>query len=54
VLGRVLQAKGNSAAALAELVEAKREFEQLGIARGIENVSAASEIVSESAHVKEA
>jgi tetratricopeptide (TPR) repeat protein len=54
VLGRVLQAKGNSAAALAELVEAKREFEQLGIARGIENVSAASEIASESAHVKEA
>src|SRR5262249_20122597 len=41
VLGRVLQAKGNSAAGLAELVEAKREFEQLGIARGIENVSAA-------------
>jgi class 3 adenylate cyclase/tetratricopeptide (TPR) repeat protein len=54
VLGRVLQAKGNSAAALAELVEAKREFEQLGIARGIENVSAALEIASESAHVKEA
>ena len=54
VLGRVLQAKGNSAAGLAELVEAKREFEQLGIARGIENVSAALEIASESAHVKEA
>ena len=54
VLGRVLQAKGNSAAALAELVEAKREFEQLGIARGIENVSAALEIASELAHVKEA
>ena len=52
VLGRVLQAKGNSAAALAELVEAKGEFEQLGIARGIEN--AALEIASESAHVKEA
>ena len=54
VLGRVLQAKGNSAAGLAELVEAKWEFEQLGIARGIENVSAALEIASESAHVKEA
>jgi hypothetical protein len=54
VLGRVLQAKGNSAAALAELVEAKREFEQLDIARGIEIVSAALEIASESAHVKEA
>ena len=54
VLGRVLQAKGNSAAALAELVEAKREFEQLGIARGIENVSAALEIASESVHVEEA
>jgi class 3 adenylate cyclase/tetratricopeptide (TPR) repeat protein len=54
VLGRVLQAQGNSAAGLAELVEAKREFEQLGIARGIENVSAALEIASELAHVKEA
>ena len=54
VLGRVLQAKGNSAAALAELVEAKREFEQLGIARGIENVSAALEIASELVHVEEA
>ena len=53
VLGRVLQAKGNSAAGLAELVEVKREFEQLGIARGIENVSAALEIASESPHVKE-
>src|SRR5262249_16116161 len=54
VLGRVLEAKGNSAAGLAELVEAKREFEQLGIVRGIENVSAALEVASELAHVKEA
>ena len=54
VLGRVLQAKGNSAAALAELVQARREFEQLSIARGIENVSAALENVSESAHAEEA
>jgi len=54
VLGRVLQAKGDSAAALAELVEAKREFERLGIARGIENVSAALAMAGEPARVKEA
>jgi class 3 adenylate cyclase/tetratricopeptide (TPR) repeat protein len=51
VLGRVLHAKGNSAGAIAELIEAKREFEKLGIARGIETVSAAFKIASESAHV---
>src|SRR5262249_47766877 len=54
VLGRVLRAKGNSAAGLAELVEAKQEFQQLGIARGIQNASAALEIASESAHAEEA
>ena len=54
VLGRVLRAKGNSAAGLAELVEAKQEFQQLGIARGIQNASAALEIASESVHDKEA
>ena len=40
-LGRVLQAKGDGAGALAQLIEANREFERLGIARGIERVSAA-------------